>query len=778
MNDRSDPTIISYKTPIRTWLILSSILLILGALTGWATNGYRDRLIKEVYHDANVELSNNVSSLTLSLERRFLLSIGLKAFVETELAQNQTLTEEQFNYFASCFIQPMKGIRNLSVYPDGKAQFVYPLIGNEKIIGMDLFHHPDRQIREQAERTRQTTNMTLLGPRELAQGGLGILTRQSIFINNQFWGFVSVVLDLPPILQEAGLLKEKGITIALRADGKVLLGDAHLFDLHPGSLYRHIQLAEGYWELAAEPSASKLHSIQTKIQVIRIICSFALLLLLAFLYVQMTQKGKLHTRVQERTTSLVMANQQLEATYEELTATEEELREQYQLLEGNEKKLRYMAYHDTVTGLHNRVYFQERLNDLLAHAKLHQRPFAVFFLDLDHFKMINDTLGHTYGDLLLQKVGQRLTSIFTEGEAVSRIGGDEFTILIPRIADEDQAKNTAQQIVQLFQRPFTLQSVAYYVTASIGITLYPNHSEDAATLIKYADAAMYQAKEEGKNNFRLYDSTLNPNAEERMEIKNSLRYALDRQEFVIHYQPQIEVGSGQILGLEALIRWNHPKRGLVMPGSFISIAEETGLIVPIGEWVLRTVCAQSKAWQEAGLPPVRIAVNLSGRQFAQNQLAEHIQEILTDTGLDPTYLELEITESMAMQDKNWTTLEELRKMNITISIDDFGTHYSSLSYLKHLPVNKIKIDRSFVDGIAKDPKDEAIIMAMLLVARHLNLTILAEGVETAEQYLFLEHNQCDEIQGYFFYKPQPADHIPKILREHAPDTFITPRSNS
>ncbi|MFC5652268.1 EAL domain-containing protein [Paenibacillus solisilvae] len=772
MNDRIDHNSTRYHTPLRTWMFLLGICLLFGALIWWATGSYKNRLIREVYHDAKLELTTNASSLTLTLGHKFLLASGLKAFAETELSEESQLENRHFDDFASGFISSMTGVRNLSLYPDGVAKYVYPLKGNEQIIGVNLFTHSDLQVRQNAERTKQTSSMTILGPFELVQGGLGILTRQSISQNHHFWGFASVVLDIPPILQEAGLLRDKGIDLAVRAGGKVLLGDPKLFDKHASTLYKRVPLADGYWELAAMPKMNKLDSIISKVCMIRIICSFALLLLLAFLYVQMTQKGKLQVMVRDRTTSLVMANQQLEATYEELIATEEELREQYELLGGSEKKLRHMAYHDTVTGLHNRDYFQERLSSLLVHAKPTNRSFALFFIDLDHFKMINDTLGHAVGDILLQQVGQRLSSILTAEDIFSRIGGDEFTIILPKISDIGYVQDAAQAIIELFQEPFILQGMEYDVTASIGVTLYPEHSEDATTLIKYADAAMYKAKDEGKNNYRIYDSSLNPDAEERLEIKNSLRHAVDRNELTVHYQPQIEVGSGRILGLEALIRWNHPKRGLLMPGSFIAIAEETGLIVPIGEWVLRTVCSQSKRWQEAGLPPVRVAVNLSARQFAQNQLSPLVQDILTETGLDPAHLELEITESMAMQDRNWNTLAELKQLNITISIDDFGTHYSSLSYLKHLPVNKIKIDRSFVNGIAQEPKDEAIIMAMLLVAHRLNLTILAEGVETYDQFSFLHRNQCDEIQGYLFYKPQSAEQIEHILRQHSPEETL------
>jgi FOG: EAL domain len=327
----------------------------------------------------------------------------------------------------------------------------------------------------------------------------------------------------------------------------------------------------------------------------------------------------------------------------------------------------------------------------------------------------------------------------------------------------EQVRQLAHQVRELFQSPFVIRDTEHFMTTSIGVALFPLHAQDSASLIRNADLAMYRAKDEGKNQFRIYDVSLNPNAEEAMEIKSSLRVALAKDEFTVYYQPQIEVESGRVVGLEALIRWVHPTKGIIAPNNFIPIAEETGLIVPIGERMLQIVCAQSRAWLDAGLPPIRIAVNLSARQFAQKDLPERIGAIVGEHGLDPQSIELEITENMAMKEDMQPALHTLRDMGFTISIDDFGTQYSSLNYLKLLPVDKIKIDRSFVSGIARDRKDEAIIVAMLLIASRLNLTVIAEGVETSEQLAFLQENNCHEIQGFIFHKPQPADQIARLL---------------
>ncbi len=740
----------SYSTPVSLWIILICTSLILGSLIALFTDAYKKRLTEEIYRDAAYELSANASALSSAIESRLLLSNGLKAFAVNELRYNDEINPLHFTTFASQFIGKLKGIRNLSIYPDGVAAYVYPLADNESLLGLNLFTHTDESVRNNAFRSKLTDDITVLGPVELAQGGIGLLSRQSIYEGDQFWGFVSVVLDITPILQEADLFDAyKGIDFAIRGNGRNILGNSEMFT--EATLLEQVDLMEneGYWEMTAIPRRASLESIDSKVKVIQMICAFTLLLILYFLYIQLTQKAKLQALVKERTRNLERA--------------ETELRGQLHLLENKEQTVRHMAYHDTVTGLTNRTYFNEHLGQLIAESKESGLSLALLFLDLDHFKLINDTLGHIYGDILLKEVGRRLSWAMSNGESISRIGGDEFTIIVPNVASTDYVRGIAIRVRELFQHPFVLKDTEYFVTTSIGVALYPDDGLDDTTLIRNADLAMYRAKEEGKNQYRFYDRTMFPEAEETMEMKTSLRKALERNEFLVHYQPQIDILTGKMIGLEALIRWNHPKRGLIPPNSFIPIAEETGLIVPIGEKVLQLICAQSKAWQQAGYSPIRIAVNLSARQFGEKGLARRIKQIVDDHQLSPSDLELEITENMAMKDDKQVVLQELRDMGFTISIDDFGTQYSSLAYLKKLPINRIKIDRSFVGGIARDNKDEAIILAMLLIANRLNLTVIAEGVETSEQLSFLQDNHCHEIQGFIFHRPQPAEAVERLL---------------
>jgi predicted signal transduction protein with EAL and GGDEF domain len=369
------------------------------------------------------------------------------------------------------------------------------------------------------------------------------------------------------------------------------------------------------------------------------------------------------------------------------------------------------------------------------------------------------------GDKLLRRVAERLAGLVREGDTVARVGGDEFTLLSPEVAGVEETVEIAERVLKVFQQPWALDGHEFHVTTSVGIAIYPNDGEDAESLLRNADTAMYRAKEQGRNNYQLYTPAMNARIAERLAVENSLRHGLVSGEFAVHYQPQVNIDTGQIVGTEALVRWQHPERGLVLPAEFIPVAEETGLIVPLGEWVLRTACAQNRAWQEAGLPPLRVAVNLSARQFQQRDLKSMVAQVLGETGLDPHCLQLEITEGVAMQDAEFTItmLRELRGMGIQIAIDDFGTGHSSLSYLRRLPIDVVKIDRSFVCDLTTDPNDAAIASTIVAMAHNLKLRVIAEGVETEEQLTFLKEQQCDEFQGYLFSKPVPAEKLEKIV---------------
>jgi diguanylate cyclase (GGDEF)-like protein/PAS domain S-box-containing protein len=430
-----------------------------------------------------------------------------------------------------------------------------------------------------------------------------------------------------------------------------------------------------------------------------------------------------------------------------------------------EEQIKELAYHDALTGLPNRLLFNDRLSVAVAQAHRSASRLAVLFLDLDRFKVINDSLGHSLGDRLLQEVAERLQAGVRHGDTVARLGGDEFILLLPGIGRAEDAAKVAEKILETLKFPIRLEERELFVTASVGISLYPEDGFDVESLIKNADTAMYRAKEQGRDNFQLYTHAMNETAVERLGLESSLRKALPGGQLVLHYQPLLDLITGKVAGVEALLRWNHPERGLVPPAEFLNIAEITSLIVPMGPWTLRTACARARAWQEQGHPSLTVAVNLSARQFQQPDLVTQVKRALDDTGLTPSSLDLEITETHAMQNAEATimTLRELKRLGVRISIDDFGIGYSSLSYLKRLPIDTLKIDQSFVRDITTDPDDAAIATAVIALAHTLKLQVVAEGVETQEQLEFLAARHCDRMQGYLFSRPLPADECGEFL---------------
>jgi len=431
-----------------------------------------------------------------------------------------------------------------------------------------------------------------------------------------------------------------------------------------------------------------------------------------------------------------------------------------------ELRIRHLADHDGLTGLPNRRSFLDRLGQALARTRREKKMLALLFLDLDQFKFINDSLGHAAGDELLQGVASRLSACVRECDTVARLGGDEFTLILPEVANHEDVDRFAVKVLDAFKTPFHAGGNTQQVSVSMGISVYPDDADSAASLLRNADAAMYRAKDQGDSFYQFYSRTLAYEASDRLLLSNSLRQAVERQEFVLHYQPRVDTSSGRIVALEVLLRWQHPTRGLLAPDSFLALAEETGLIVPIGQWVLWNACAQCQAWRLSGLATdLQISINLSAREFSRKELRSTVARALNDTRLPASCLELELTESGIMREQEATsaTMRELNDMGVRITIDDFGTGYSSLARLKQFPIDALKIDRSFVSDLTTDQSDTAIVNAIITMGHGLRLRVIAEGVEEGEQVALLKRSGCHEMQGYYFSAPQPPDGIASLL---------------
>ncbi|GAB4169794.1 MAG: hypothetical protein Kow00100_10360 [Geothermobacteraceae bacterium] len=442
-----------------------------------------------------------------------------------------------------------------------------------------------------------------------------------------------------------------------------------------------------------------------------------------------------------------------------LFETEEQLQEK-------DNRLDYLIQHDLLTGLPNRSQFLVRLKRQMSRASEKGRKLAVLLLDLDRFKNINDSLGHGTGDLVLVEVARRLRETLRDSDVIARLGGDEFIILLDNIDSAARAERVAGKVLGALEPKFEINDCQLFVTGSLGISIFPDDASSPEDMLKSADTALFRAKKAGRNSYRFYTSDMNARSRELLLLEASFRQALEEEQLVLHYQPQIDLFTGQTRGVEALVRWEHPQKGMISPGDFIPLAEETGLIVPMGQWVLRQACRQNAAWVEAGFMPLRMTVNISARQFLKEDLLEDLVGVLRETGLDPGLLELEITESMIMHDVAAATrvMDSIAAEGVHLAVDDFGTGYSSLAHLKRFPLTTLKIDRAFVKDIGRNNGDEAIVKAIVALAHSLDLQVIAEGIETEEQYHFLKASGCNQGQGFLFSRPVPAGKILSFLR--------------
>ena len=852
------------STPARQWLLsVATFLLALVAAFVWIAHSEQQE--EEKYKARASDLAaDHAQSLQRGIERALSATYAVAALVR----QNNGSVHD-FVAVATEMLPYYPGISALGLAPEGIICCVVPLAGNEKSIGFNQLG--DSAQNKEARLARDTGQLTLAGPLNLAQGGQGIVGRLPIFLTDaqgdrKFWGFTYVTLRFPlalnaarlPLLVERGYAYELWRTVPDTGEHQRIVssGEASLID----PVQRSLELPNGVWTLSVAPIQGWSDQKRWAMKVgFGMLFSALIGYLTWLLYAMRLRDVHLEALVSQRTSEILTTQQHLEATVnaipdllfevgldgryysshspraELLARPAEELQGRTvndvmppeaaravldALQEANEKtwsvgvqiclpldigsrwfelsvarkatvpgteprfvvlsrditktreaeeKIRQLAHFDALTGLPNRVLLADRCHYALSTAQRNGQSVALMFLDLDHFKNVNDSLGHRIGDALLRALAGRLSASVRDQDTVSRLGGDEFILVLPD-TDALGAAHVAEKLMCAALEPFNIESHELTVTPSIGIAMYPTDGTDFDTLSRCADAAMYHAKQRGRNHYRFFTAEMQATSERTLVLENALRRALDRNQLQLHYQPQVSLDTGAIVGAEALLRWNHPELGSISPAEFIPVAESSGLILPIGEWVLRTAVRQLRQWLGAGVAPICMAVNLSAVQFRQAEFPQLIARILEEENLPAHLLELELTEGVAMTDPNAAIgmMDKLHQHGVRMSIDDFGTGYSSLNYLKKFKVYKVKIDRSFVRDIAGDPDDRAIVSAIISMSRSLGMQTIAEGVETAEQLAYLKAQGCGEVQGYYFSKPVPAEAFVQLLQKSIP----------
>jgi diguanylate cyclase (GGDEF)-like protein/PAS domain S-box-containing protein len=849
----------------RSWIVACAIFLttaVAAAVLIWNSENQRRSEAKTRVADL---AGDHAQALQRGIERALSATYAVAALV-----RQGNGTVRDFEAVGTQMLPFYPGIAVLGLSPGGIIRQVVPLEGNEKSIGFNQLQ--DIAQNREALLARDTGKLTLAGPLQLVQGGLGVVGRLPVYLDDvlgqpQFWGFSYVTIRFPQALEAARLpqLAERGFSYELwrivpdTGKKQVIATSSAAGPIDP--VERTLALPNGTWTLSVSPTQGWDDPLQLMLKTALGLFVSGLMAYMAKLLMDLKAHEKgLEALVADRTAEILASQRQLELTakvfeqsnegimitdaqrhimqvnraFTQITGySQEEVLGKLPRLSGpgrmddtyflammetlqtqshwegetrNRRKdgtaypqwlsitrvcdaqgavthyiaiirditqhkeaqdrIRQLAHYDPLTGLPNRTLLADRSDHAISIAQRSGASLALIFLDLDHFKNVNDSLGHRVGDELLKALAQRLRSVVREQDTISRLGGDEFILVLPG-TDADGAAHVAGKLLEIAAQPYTLERHELTITPSIGIALFPADGEDFDTLSKCADAAMYRAKQDGRNTYRFFTPEMQARSDRTLQVENALRRALERNQFELHYQPQMALDTGQVVGVEALLRWRHPELGMVSPGEFIPIAENNGLILPVGEWVLRTAVTQLKSWMDEGLPAMTMAVNLSAVQFRHAQLPELVTRILEEAQLPPSYLELELTEGVAMEDPRAAIamMDNLHERGIRMSIDDFGTGYSSLSYLKRFQIYKLKIDQTFVRDITVDPEDKAIVSAIISMAGALGMQTIAEGVETEGQLAFLREQGCREGQGYLFSKPLPADQFVRFLRE-------------
>ena len=679
------------------------------------------------YQALKSDLSSQAIMLTSNIEERVSIVKGVSSFIQTV---GFDADPEVINRYLATAFSNSNHVMNIIVAPDGIIKYLYPLTGNTTILNKSLFLESALSSPGLIQETIRSRKITVDGPRTLAQGNNGMVIRLALFHENTFDGIVSVTLRIDDIVNQF-LLKDSEVFVT-KVDGTFLFGNQQ--DETDKQITVPIKLYNQNWLMGIRFDSNKKWVVLKEILSIDLIFFLVVSFIAYIIWYQRRFNKDLERIVSIRTRDLRVT----ERLYEKL------------------------AYYDSLTEIPNRRYFMDEFDRLLQSAELTQ-TYTLFFLDLNKFKEINDTLGHSAGDQVIKTLAKRIVSGNLPFRMFARTGGDEFVMLFEDLP-RDRISVMVEKIRSLISGTLYIAGTELNLSTSIGVSLYPEHSSNKEDLLKFADMSMYQAKMMDGPDYFLFDRELREKLDQKTMIAKNLRSALENNEFVLHYQPQVNAVTGEITGLEALIRWNHPEKGLLGPGYFIGAVEEAGLMMKVTDWVIREVCRQLCEWQNDGMKLLRTSINISNSWFYNRNLIENLFAILDEYHLKSDILEFEITESTALLEEHYPLLQEMRDRGIVVSIDDFGTKYSSLNYLKHFPVNKIKIDRTFITGIGVSSIDETIIKSIALVASQLGYELIAEGVETQQQADFLIENECYHIQGFFFYIPLPADEIRKLFR--------------
>ncbi|MCO7631446.1 EAL domain-containing protein [Pseudomonas guariconensis] len=696
--------------------------------------GHLDQQRRESEQLAN--LSARLSGVRAALEAQLRAAFGEAEGIAQLIAADGRISVGHFHGMARGALDSVPYMRHVALAPADVVRDVYPLEGNQAIMGLDYRHLPDQFPLLQSAREHQQA--VLAGPVQLYQGGRALIYRRPVFITGKrgvklYWGNVSIVADTDRLLWAAGLGPELEIQLAVRggdgkgADGALIWGDARLFD--DPLLSQTVEVPGGHWQLVAAPRDGwpTLGLFASPLFFFALGCTGLFSLFVA-------QLSGNHRLLQQRNREL----RQSQARFERL------------------------AHYDTITGLPNRVLFQQQLAQAIAQGE----GLAVLMLDIDGFKQVNDSLGHAMGDLLLQQATARFLQELDTPDRVCRLGGDEFVFMLQ--GSQEQVSHQVRALLHCLQRPFDLNGNAALVTGSIGLAWCPRHGEDVDSLLRHADTAMYVAKESGRNAWRPYHPDMTERLQQRLELERNLRRALQHNEFELWYQPKVDLFSGRLEGIEALLRWRDPEHGLVSPGAFIPLAERTGLIIPLGERVLELACAQLAAWRTEDCLPGPLAVNVAALQIERSDFVSSLATALARHDLAPHLLEVEITESLLMesQQQACAVLARLQAMGVTTAVDDFGTGYSSLAYLRALPIDHLKIDRAFIKDLPDDDDAVAVARAIIDLGHALGFRITAEGIETQAQYDFLRHAGCDQGQGFLLGRPMPAQALQRWLLDY------------